>query len=48
MVVVWWYFVCECGAKWFARHTQLMCPRCGIEIESTERKVPPWLLPIKS
>lgn len=36
------YFVCDCGAKWFAMHSTLACPRCGRTHTSTERHIPPW------
>ncbi len=37
-----WYFVCQCGAKFFAKENNLDCPRCGETLESTEQMEPPW------
>jgi hypothetical protein len=37
-----WYFVCACGAKWFAPARVMGCPRCGSVIESCQQFVPPW------
>ena len=37
------YFVCCCGAKWFAAAQELPCPRCGQPSHSTCMLVPPWL-----
>jgi len=38
-----WYFVCRCGAKWFAPLARQRCPRCGCPARSHEQMVPPWL-----
>jgi hypothetical protein len=38
-----WYFVCECGAKFFCQVQGVNCPRCGEVLQSRERLEPPWL-----
>jgi hypothetical protein len=38
-----WYFVCECGAKWFHVDQAYRCPRCGRRQTSTELLPVPWL-----
>ena len=41
-----WYFVCNrCDAKWFSLQQRATCPRCRAIATSTERVIPPWLLP---
>ena len=40
-----YYFVCEngCGAKFFKPHcSEALCPRCGAELHSSEKLMPPW------
>ena len=39
-----WYFVCDCGAKFFHAAEAADCPRCGKLLESGERMEPPWKL----
>lgn len=37
-----WYFVCECGAKFFCSVEWVECPRCNQSLRSHERLEPPW------
>jgi len=36
------YFVCNCGAKFFHGEAAVECPRCGEALNSSERIRPPW------
>lgn len=38
------YFVCACGAKWFANLARSRCPRCGRAKRSSEKLPVPWLI----
>jgi len=44
-----WYFVCDCGAKFFHAEQTIDCPRCGERRVASERLTPPWkkLLTVK-
>lgn len=35
------YFVCPCEAKFFKNYDSAICPRCGKELRSTEKLIPP-------
>ncbi|MGE0760125.1 MAG: hypothetical protein AB7O38_24140 [Pirellulaceae bacterium] len=37
------YFVCDCGAKWFSPRSRATCPRCGRTHTSGEILPVPWL-----
>ena len=37
-----WYFLCRCGANWFAPRPGSPCPRCGNVLISTERQPLSW------
>jgi hypothetical protein len=39
----WFYFVCFCGAKWFAQSKRDRCPRCEAKSSSSIKMNPPWL-----
>lgn len=43
MAVVAWYFVCECGAKWFSNDRHSECPRCRSIVASKSKEIVPWL-----
>ena len=37
-----YYHLCCCGSKFFAPVETIVCPRCGCESTSSERRRPPW------
>lgn len=37
-----YYFVSECGAKFFHHAQDVACPRCGEQLHSEEEVEPPW------
>jgi len=36
------YFVSQCGAKFFHTEETAECPRCGEQLTSREKLIPPW------